>query len=108
AKSLGLAGVQALGAANTDIGTGSTSTSVQAILLNSNNLGSISNNTTNFYFTGPGFSDTAGSNVVKVPVNLTGVTDANTLVTAVNQAITNSGNGASQQATAFKNANITA
>src|SRR4029077_15521089 len=35
-------------------------------------------------------------------------TDTGTLVTAINQAIVNAGNGASQQATAFKNANITA
>jgi flagellin len=107
AKSLGLKGVQAAGAANTDIGVGS-STSVQSILADTTNLGSITNNTTDFYFTGPGFTDTYGSNVVKVSVNLTGVTDANTLVAAINQAITNAGNGASQQATAFKNANITA
>ena len=45
---------------------------------------------------------------MKVAVNLTGVTDSDTLVTAINQAIENAGNGASQQATAFKNANITA
>jgi flagellin len=107
AKSLGLEGVQALGAAGTDIGTGS-STSVQNIVNNATNLASISNNTTNFYFTGPGFTDTYGNNVVKVAVNLTGVTDTSTLVAAINQAIENAGNGASQQATAFKNANITA
>ncbi len=107
AKSLGLSGVKASGAAGTDIGVGST-TSVQNIVNNSTNLGSISNNTTNFYFTGPGFSDTFGNNVIKVGVNLTGVTDTNTLVSAINQAITNAGNGASQQATAFKNAGITA
>jgi flagellin len=46
--------------------------------------------------------------VAKVAVNLTGVTDAATLATALNQAIQNTGNGASQEATAFKNANITA
>ena len=107
AQSLGLKGVQATGAAGTDLGTGST-TSVQNIVTNSTNLGSISNNTTVFSFTGPGFSDTAGSNTIKVAVNLTGVTDTNTLVTAVNQAIANAGNGASQQATAFRNAGITA
>ena len=107
AKSLGLEGVQAAGTAGTDIGTGST-TSVQNILNDPTNQASISNNTTDFYFTGPGFSDTTGNNVVKVAVNLTGVTDSNTLVAAINQAIENAGNGASQQATAFKNANITA
>jgi flagellin len=107
AKSLGLQGVQAAGVAGTDIGPGST-TSVQAILTSSHNQASIANNTTNFYFTGPSFSDTSGSNIIKVAVNLTGVTDANTLATALNTAITNAGNGASQQATAFKNAGITA
>ena len=107
AKSLGLAGVQATGAAGTDLGTGST-TSVQNVLANSTNQASISNNTTNFYFTGPGFSDTAGSGVLKVGVNLTGVTDTGTLVTAINAAIQATGAGASQQATAFKNANVTA
>jgi flagellin len=106
-QSLGLKGVQAAGAAGSDIGVGS-STSVQSIVTDAANLASISNNTTDFYFTGPGFSDTYGSNVVKVSVNLTGVTDSNTLVTAINKAIENAGNGASQQATAFKNANITA
>ncbi|MEQ1947503.1 MAG: flagellin [Bryobacteraceae bacterium] len=106
-QSLGLKGVRASGASGSDIGVGS-STSVQNIITNSTNLASISNNTTDFYFTGPGFSDTYGSNVVKVSVNLTGVTDSGTLATAVNKSIQNAGNGASQQATAFKNANITA
>lgn len=107
AKSLGLKGVQAAGVAATDIGVGST-TSVQNIVSDATNLASISNNTTEFYFTGPGFTDTYGSNVVKVQLNLTGVTNAETLVSALNQAIQNAGNAGSQQATAFKNANITA
>ena len=106
-QSLGLQGVAATGTQNTDIGTGST-TSVQTIVTNANNLKSISNNTTTFSFTGPGFSDTYGNNTIKVAVNLTGVTDTNTLVTAINQAIQNAGNGSSQQATAFQNAGITA
>jgi flagellin len=107
AKSLGLEGVQASGTAGTDIGDGST-TSVQNILANTSNQSNISNNTTNFTITGPGFSNSNGSNTVKLAVNLTGVTDANTLVTAINAAITNAGNSGSQQATAFANANITA
>ena len=107
AKSLGLEGVQATGVTGTDIGTGSAD-SVSAILANVSNQSTISNNTTTFTFTGPGFSDTSGNNVLKVAVNLTGVTDSNTLVAAINQAITNAGNGSSQQATAFQNANITA
>jgi flagellin len=106
-KSLGLQGVQAAGKAGTDIGGGS-STSVAAILTNTANQASIVNNTTNFTVTGPGFSNTSGSNTVTLAVNLNGVTDANTLATAVNAAITAAGNGNSQQATAFKNANVTA
>ncbi len=107
AKSLGLQGVQASGVAGTDIGGGS-KTSVSAILANSANQASISNNTTNFTVTGPGFSSTTGSTVVNLAVNLNGVTDTGTLVTAVNAAITAAGNGNSQQATAFRNANVTA
>lgn len=107
AKSLGLEGVQATGAAGTDIGDGST-TSVANILANTANQASISNNTTDFTFTGPGFANTSGGNTITVAVNLNGVTDAGTLVTAVNAAIQAAGNGNSQQATAFKNANITA
>jgi flagellin len=107
AKSLGLEGVQASGTAGTDIGDGST-TSVADILANTTNQASIANNTTDFTFTGPGFSNTGGGNTITVAVNLNGVTDTNTLVTAVNAAIEAAGNGNSQQATAFKNANITA
>jgi flagellin len=107
AKSLGLEGVQASGKTGTDIGDGST-TSVAAILANTTNQASINNNTTNFSLTGPGFSNTSGGNTIDLAVNLNGVTDANTLVTAVNAAIQAAGNGNSQQATAFKNANITA
>lgn len=107
AKSLGLEGVQATGKAGTDIGDGST-TSVQDILNNSSNQASITNNTTTFTFTGPGFSNTYGGGQVKVAVNLDGVTDANTLVAAINTAIQSAGAGSSQEATAFANANITA
>ena len=107
AKSLGLQGVQASGTTGTDIGGGS-NTSVALILANSTNQASISNNTTNFTLTGPGFSNTSGGNTIDLAVNLNGVTDTGTLVTAVNAAIQAAGGGNSQQATAFKNANITA
>ena len=108
-KSLGLEGVQAIGAPGTDIGPGAATTSVQAILANSTNTGSeASTGYTQFNFYGPGFYNVTGSNAVKVSVNLSGVTDATTLAAAVNEAIQNAGNGGSQQATAFKNANITA
>jgi hypothetical protein len=109
-KSLGLEGVVATGinsAGTTDLGTGS-ATSVANILANTSNIGSISNNTTNFIVTGPGFSNADGTGQVDLAVNLNGVTDTGTLVTAINQAIQNAGNGSTQEATAFKNANITA
>ena len=106
AKSLGLQGVQAIGTAGTDIGTGSAATSVSDIIGNATNVASEANGGyTTFSFQGPGFGN---SNPVNVSVNLTGVTDANTLVTALNTAIENAGNGSTQQATAFKNAGITA
>lgn len=118
-KSLGMAGMQALGNGNpntgesrtVDLGTGSAKTSVAQILADSNNTNTeAQTGYTTFYFTGPGFSDTVGGsgNPVKVSVNLTGVTDTATLATAINTAIQNAGNSANQQATAFKNANITA
>ncbi len=106
AKSLGLQGVQSIGTAGTDIGTGAPATSVSAILANTANVASEANGGfTTFTFQGPGFGN---NNPVSVAVNLTGVTDANTLVTALNTAIQNAGNGSTQQATAFKNAGITA
>ena len=106
AKSLGLKGVQASGAASIDIGSGSASTSVSAILGNSTNTGSLATSGfSDFYFRGPGFGD---SNRVKVSVNLAGVTDTDTLATAINAAIEGAGNGASQQATAFKNSGVRA
>lgn len=106
AKSLGLKGVQASGLSTIDIGSGSASTSVSAILGNATNTGSLAaSGFSDFYFRGPGFGD---ANRVKVAVNLSGVTDTNTLATAINAAIDGAGNGASQQATAFKNAGIRA
>jgi flagellin len=105
AKSLGLQGVQASGLAGTDIGT-SSATSVQNILSNTSNTGTETQaGYTTFYVNGPGFS---GANKVALSVNLSGVTDDNTLVTAINNAITATGTGTSQYDTAFKNANITA
>ncbi len=106
AQSLGLQGVQAIGAKGTDIGPGAAATSVSDILANTANTATEANGGfTNFTFQGPGFGN---NNPVSVSVNLTGVTDDNTLVTAINTAIQNAGNGATQQATAFKNAGVTA
>jgi len=105
-KTLGLKGVQAAGVSSIDIGTGSASTSVAAILANSTNTGSLAvGGFSDFYFRGPGFGD---DDRVKVAVNLTGVTDIDTLVTALNGAIDSAGTGNSAAATAFKNAGVRA
>ncbi len=106
-KSLGLQGVQAIGVAGTDIGTGSANSSVSAILNNAANTSTEANaGFTTFNFYGPGFSST--SSPLQVSVNLAGVADPNSLVTAINAAIQSAANSGSQAATAFKNANITA
>lgn len=106
ARTLGLKGFQAAGVAGTDIGTGSASTSVQAILADTTNQGSEAvSGYTDFYFSGAGF---AGANKIKVSVNLAGVTDTSTLTTAINSAISAAGAGTTSAATAFKNAGIVA
>lgn len=105
-KSLGLKGFQAKGVAGTDIGTGSSTTSVAQILADATNKSNQATaGYTDFYFRGAGFSD---DNAVKVSVNLAGVTDAATLATAINQAIESAGNGTMTSATAFKNSGISA
>jgi flagellin len=107
-QSLGLKGVQATGviSSGTDIGTGSASTSVQAIVnLAANQASQLASGYTDFYFRGSGFSD---ANRAKVSVNLSGVTDTATLVAAIKTGIENTGNGTTQAATAFKNAGVTA
>ena len=106
ARSLGLKGVQASGVSTVDIGTGSAATSVALIAADTTNTGSLKTaGYTDFYMRGPGFSDGGG---VRVSVNLSGVTDVDTLVGSINTAIENSGNGATASATAFKNAGVTA
>lgn len=105
-QSLGLKGVQATGATGTDIGTGSAATKVSDILANTTNTSSQATaGFTDFYFQGPGFGD---ASKVKVSVNTAGVTDVDTLVTAINAGIENAGNGTSQASTAFKNAGVVA
>ena len=107
AKSLGLKGLQAAGgtAGTTDIGNAS-ATSIANILNNTNNTASEAvAGYTDLYFRGPGFAD---GNRVKVSVNLAGVTDSGTLVSAINSSIATAGNGSSTAATAFKAAGITA
>ena len=90
-KSLGLKGFQAKGIAGSDIGTGSSTTSVAQILADATNKSNQATaGYTDLYFRGAGFSD---DNAVKVSVNLAGVTDSATLATAINQAIETAGNG---------------
>ena len=107
---LGLAGVQALGSGNqavpinVDLGA-SSATSVEAIVEDTTNLASV--NTAGFselVFRGPGFSDLSE---IRVSVNLSGIVDTSTLVSAVNDAI-NGFSPTSQAGQAFKNAGITA
>lgn len=104
-NSLGLRGVQAVGAAGTDIGAGSPATSLSAILANATNTDSVRTpGHTTFILKGPGF---AGAGV-EIRVNTTNLGGTQDLVTAINAAIQAAGNGGTQQATALRNANITA
>ncbi len=106
AKSLGLKGFQAMGVTATDIGTGSASTSVEDIVNNTTNKNSLAvSGYTDLFVSGAGFS---GSDKIKLSVNLAGVTDTDTLVAAINNAITTAGNGTTAAATAFKNASVKA
>jgi flagellin len=106
AQSLGLSGVRAASATGTDLSSSSATTNVQSIVENTTNKASLATaGYTDFLFRGAGFSD---SDRVKVSVNLSGVTNTNTLVTALNDAIDSAGNGTTAAATAFKNANIKA
>ena len=108
-QSLGLSGYSVKGNSTTDIGTGGGATSVANIISNATNQASeTQTGNTTFYITGPGFASTTGADRIALSVNLNGVTDANSLATAINQAIQSAGNGSTQQATAFKNAGIEA
>jgi flagellin len=105
AQSLGLRGVQAKGVDATDIGTGSSTTSLAQILSNSTNANSQSGaNTTVFTLRGPGF---AGQGV-NISVNTNAVGSTSDLVTRINSAIDAAANAGTQSATALKNANIKA
>ena len=106
AKSLGLKGSQAQGLAGIDIGTGSGSTSVSTIINDPTNIASLgAAGFTDLYFRGPGFGD---AQRVKVSVNLSGVTNIDNLVGAINNALTSAGQVVSPAATAFQNANVRA
>jgi len=105
AQSLGLKGVQATGVAATDIGTGSANTSLAQILANSTNTGSeLTPNSATFYLKGPGF----GSQGVAVTVNLQNLGGTDDLVNSINAGISGAAGSGTQQATALKNAQITA
>jgi len=108
-QSLGLSGYSVNGNTSVDIGDGGGATSVANIVSNATNQASeTQTGNTTFYFTGSGFANTTGVDRIAVSVNLNGVTDANSLATAINAAIQSAGNGSTQQATAFKNAGIQA
>ena len=103
--SLGLKGVQANGVSGTDIGSGSASTSLSTILSNTTNSGSVATpGFTTFVIKGPGFD----GNGVKLTVNTANLGGTSDLASAVNAAISAAANGGTQQATAFKNANVLA
>jgi flagellin len=114
-QALGLMGMEAvnvtgsLNGTNTGTDIGSTSTtSVQNIVSNTSGVNANQEATAGYAaitFSGAGFSD-AGA--IPISVNLSGVTDTSTLVTAVNNAIQAAGSGSTAAATAFKNSNIVA
>ncbi len=99
AQSLGLSGMQAI-AGTADLSS-SSATSVSNILANTANQ-TTSPNTTTFDFSGPGFSNLA------VSVNLSGVSDINSLANAINTAIQSTASGSSAQDAAFAQAGIVA
>ena len=103
--SLGLKGVQATGVAGTDIGSGSASTSLSAIVANTTNSQSVANpGYTTFVVRGPGFD----GNGVKISVNTANLGGTSDLVSAVNAAIQGAANNGTQQGTALANAGIVA
>jgi flagellin len=107
ANSLGLKGVQAQGTA--DLSGKTTATSVTALLSDPTSQASLAQaGYTDFYFVGPGFNGTGPTTGIRVTVNTNGIANAGDLANAINTAITSSANGTTQQATAFKNANILA
>jgi flagellin len=103
-KSLGMNSYQATNSTTYDLSASST-TSVAKL------VGTGSANTT-FYFRGAGFSDgPTATTGMAITVDTRGVTDTNTLVSAINTAIQNAANPTgtpTAEQTAFKNAGITA
>lgn len=106
ANRLGLQGVQALGGTEgtTDLGASST-TSVENIVGDATNIASVATTGfTEFFFSGPGFSDDSKA---RLSVNLSGVVDTTTLSAAINSAI-DGFTAESAEGQAFKNAGIRA
>jgi flagellin len=98
-----------VGAAGVDIGPGAGNTTVANIVANATNTGSTAvAGFSEFSFAGAGFADATGAGRVSISVNLTGVADTTTLAANVNAAIQNAANGSSQEAVAFRNANVKA
>ena len=88
-----------------DLGTSST-TSVNSIVTNATNTASeATQGFTQFKISGAGFSD---ANVITVNVNLSGVTDTSSLVSAINAGIAASAQGGSAADNAFANSGIQA
>src|ERR1035437_896252 len=102
-QSLGMKGMQAI-AGTADIGNGALA--VANLLADGTNTASeATSGSTDFYFNGSGFSD---ASKVKVSVNLSGVSDTASLVTALNAAIVSAGAGSSQASSSFARAGIVA
>jgi flagellin len=99
----GAKGMQAV-AGNADIGPNSTDHTVAQILADPLNT-SATPNYTDFYFSGPGFSD---GGMLKVSANLQGVSTLDGLAASINAAIQVAGSGATPAASAFRNAGIVA
>ena len=112
-NSLGLTSNQAVNTAAYDL-SASSKTSVAKIISDASNQADATTNASSaetavFVFSGQGFA--GATNAVTVKADLSGVTDTTSLVTALNNAITNQGNNTSSGATqnaAFKAAGITA
>lgn len=103
---LGLEGFQALGGTEgtTDLGA-SSATSVENIVNDATNVASLDTaGFTEFVFQGAGFTD---DEAATLSVNLSGVSDTSTLVTAINNAIEGF-SAASAAGEAFKNAGVRA
>jgi flagellin len=98
-QSLGLSGMQAI-AGTADL-SDSSATSVANILANTNNSELVQGDAT-FDFSGPGF------NQMQVNVNLSGVSDLNSLAEAINTAIQSAGSANTASAAAFQSAGIVA